>query len=956
MRRSVVRGIVGLAALGCHVCLLAAAMAVAEQPLSDDDIMLLLRGGSSSEEIIALVEQRGVNFRMDPDIAQKLHDAGASDELIEALQKAGQSAKSAPPAVASTAPETSGTAPSAPPASTPPAAATPAQTVPVPEAADTVLVPAGTALGLELQDSLNTKFTKKGDPVSFKVTPEVLIGGRVAIPRESTVDATVVLAKRGGRAHRKGELRLEFDRMVLTDGTTLPLAARLIRVGRWNRSSKITNTAPSDRDAKQDVYEVAQTAVLGAAVGGRISGGKGAATGAAAGAAIGVLAILLERGPDVDLPPGIMFQIELTEPLKVPIVSGGGTQLASSSPPLQPPSPQTAEPLAEGVTPALSTPKPPLDASAPTRAESPPLPTATVAASSTTPPGPVPAPPPADIPLAGSEPPFKFTVDVNLVMVEATVRDERGAIYIKLKREDFLVLEDGVEQEIRHFSRDELPLAVALVIDRSGSVAPVMDRLRRAAYETLSQLKSGDQVALFDFAERAERLEDLTADRQVIADGIATIQAGGGTNIKDALFDAAGYLGREAPARRHAIILISDNQETVSSRADESEVIRTALETESVIYSIKVQDRSPFGVLAHPVPMPGSGAVKKITRETGGEIFDTKEMGSVESAMQAVISRLKLRFTLGYQSTNKRQDGAFRRIEVRLTNQEALARHFTVYARRGYYAPKPGGEAFPPPSQDTSVAVAGPLASIDRPAFPAEQGKGPSKPFTNDDLLKLVKAGFGEETILEAIRTNECRFDTSAEALLALKNAGVSEKIIMAVLACGRVPGGPSAPSSESDALPARVGVYVLKDGRYIPVEFEPVQWRSGFWGGSTTSGGMTKTTLRASMETPESSLRLSGRPEFLLVCAEGATEIEYHLLRAEDNKKGREFRAEFQILYDGSHVALGGTRKNKVDLTAKELVAGKFRLTSPELGKGEYAFLPPTKGMNGRLYTFGVQ
>lgn len=109
-------------------------------------------------------------------------------------------------------------------------------------------------------------------------------------------------------------------------------------------------------------------------------------------------------------------------------------------------------------------------------------------------------------------------------------------------------------------------------------------------------------------------------------------------------------------------------------------------------------------------------------------------------------------------------------------------------------------------------------------------------------------------------------------------------------------------------------------------------------------------------METPESPLRLSGSPEFLVVCAEGAREIEYHLLRAEDNKKVREFRAEFQLLGYGSHVALGGTRKSKVPFTGEELVAGKFRLKLRELAKGEFAFLPPTKGVNGKLYTFALR
>jgi Ca-activated chloride channel family protein len=268
------------------------------------------------------------------------------------------------------------------------------------------------------------------------------------------------------------------------------------------------------------------------------------------------------------------------------------------------------------------------------------------------------------------------------------VRDQRGGIVDGLRRNDFRLLEDGVEQEIQHFSRDELPLAVALLVDRSGSVAPILDGLRRAAYETLSQLKPDDEVALFTFAGKSQRLEYLTTDRRRIADRIATIQAGGGTNITDALFDAALYLGRAAPRRRHAIILVSDNQPTVRGYAGEGQVIRTALETETVIYSIQVGGGARAGVLKIPIWVAAAGSVKKITRETGGEILDIRRVGSVESAMAAVLSRLKQRYTLGYQSTNKRRDGGFRKIDVRLTDAvRSEGGKYRVYARRGYYAP-----------------------------------------------------------------------------------------------------------------------------------------------------------------------------------------------------------------------------------------------------------------------------
>jgi Ca-activated chloride channel homolog len=303
-------------------------------------------------------------------------------------------------------------------------------------------------------------------------------------------------------------------------------------------------------------------------------------------------------------------------------------------------------------------------------------------------PPPTAALPPFETPARAGRPnAYRLKVDVNLVLVEATVRDQYGAIVDNLKQEDFHLYEDGVEQQISHFSRDELPLAVALVVDRSGSMAPVLRQLHRVAYNTLSLLKPDDQVALFAFAARAERLEDLTSDRQRVAEGLAAIPARGATVIADALFEAAVYLGRAAPNRRHAIILVSDNENTLKGYANESRVIRQALETETVIYSIKLEEGLHTHMLNVRLPIFRDISAPKIARETGGEVIDSKDLKSVESAMATVISRLKQRYSLGYYSTNRRQDGTFRQIEVRVAEgSNDLKGKFTVYARRGYYA------------------------------------------------------------------------------------------------------------------------------------------------------------------------------------------------------------------------------------------------------------------------------
>src|SRR5208337_2908069 len=246
---------------------------------------------------------------------------------------------------------------------------------------------------------------------------------------------------------------------------------------------------------------------------------------------------------------------------------------------------------------------------------------------------------------AGGADKFRLKTDVDLVLVEATVRDQDGGIVNNLRRESFRVYENGVEQRVDYFSRDELPLAVALVLDCSGSMGPVLKQLNRVAFDTLSSLKRDDQVALFDFAARAD------------------------------------------PDRRHAIILVSDNENTLKGYTDESRVIRQALESEAVIYSIRVEEGSHPHSMYVLLPFFREVSVPRITQETGGEVIDARSLESIRSAMAAAISRLKQRYSLGYYSTNRRHDGAFREIEIRITDGSIDSqRKYTVYARRGYYA------------------------------------------------------------------------------------------------------------------------------------------------------------------------------------------------------------------------------------------------------------------------------
>jgi len=178
-------------------------------------------------------------------------------------------------------------------------------------------------------------------------------------------------------------------------------------------------------------------------------------------------------------------------------------------------------------------------------------------------------------------------ITVTLIQVDAVVADSSGRHIPDLHKEDFQVLQDGQPQKITWFAyvagpppaakpsaatpkpaKDQAPVplappaplaagqvqrTVALVVDGSSSVSPVLPELHHAAYDTLSQLKPEDQVALYAFAAHPERLVDLTTDRKSIAESIMGIGSAGGTNIADALHEAIDYLGQEARDRRHAV-------------------------------------------------------------------------------------------------------------------------------------------------------------------------------------------------------------------------------------------------------------------------------------------------------------------------------------------------------------------------------------------------------------------
>jgi Ca-activated chloride channel homolog len=301
--------------------------------------------------------------------------------------------------------------------------------------------------------------------------------------------------------------------------------------------------------------------------------------------------------------------------------------------------------------------------------------------------------PPTGVPI--------FKVAVNVLFEEVRVVDEHGHPIGNLKAEDFRVFEDGAEQKITYFSHQEMPLAIALVVDNSSSISAELDEMRRGALETLALLKPDDEVAIFSFSEKPELVEGLTRNRDAVAEDLWALSPYGGTDINAAIYEGALYLGRTAHDRRRAIILVSDNEPALDHARDVREVIHAALETGTLVYSIKVGylKHSRGFMLTHSES--AFHDVEKICRESGGELIDTRSGLSVSGAMKTILAWLKQGYTIGYTPTNLRQDGAYRSIEVWLNPQStAYRRKYTISARKGYYAPVANRDTDAAPSEN----------------------------------------------------------------------------------------------------------------------------------------------------------------------------------------------------------------------------------------------------------------
>ena len=270
-------------------------------------------------------------------------------------------------------------------------------------------------------------------------------------------------------------------------------------------------------------------------------------------------------------------------------------------------------------------------------------------------------------------------VNTDLVVLNLTVTDRAGNYVKALKRSDFKIFEDGVEVQpdtIASFSLQESPYAAVVLLDSSGSMEARFSLARSAAIRFLDGLRPEDVAAVYRFDSKVERVQEFSGGRDLAPTAYA-IRAKGMTTLNDAIVEAAKTLA-DRPEQRKAIVVLSDGMDT-SSKASSDKAVESALAVGASIYAV---DMSSLDV-AGSTKQQSAASLKGFAEKTGGKFIATAGGPALRDAFTSIAEELGHQYTISYRPVNKKRDGKWRTLEVKLSRND-----LTVRTRKGYRAPK----------------------------------------------------------------------------------------------------------------------------------------------------------------------------------------------------------------------------------------------------------------------------
>jgi Ca-activated chloride channel homolog len=276
---------------------------------------------------------------------------------------------------------------------------------------------------------------------------------------------------------------------------------------------------------------------------------------------------------------------------------------------------------------------------------------------------------------------FVFRKDVDEVMLHATVVDDKQHIITNLDRTAFTVFEDGKSQSIISFHHVDIPVAMGIVIDNSGSMREKRSKVNQAALNLVRSSNPRDEVFIVNFNDEQYLDQDFTHDLLKLKEALEKIDARGGTALYDAVVASGDHLKQNARLEKKVIFLVTDGEDNASSETLEQAVKQLQLEGGPSVYAIGI-----LGDEDHP--KRAKKALQSIAERTGGIAFFPKTLDEVDSISRTIANDIRNQYAIGYKPLSPKKVGEFRQIRV-----EAKAKghsKLVVRTKSGYYA---GAEA-----------------------------------------------------------------------------------------------------------------------------------------------------------------------------------------------------------------------------------------------------------------------
>lgn len=277
---------------------------------------------------------------------------------------------------------------------------------------------------------------------------------------------------------------------------------------------------------------------------------------------------------------------------------------------------------------------------------------------------------------------YVFRANVNEVRLYATVVDQKQRLVTDLNQNDFRVFEDGQPQQITFFDRTDVPVALGIVIDNSGSMREKRDRVNDAALNLVRSSNPQDQVFIVNFNDEAFLDQQFTPDINQLQEGLEHVDSRGGTALYDAvqgaskyMIDSADMLKRKGIVKK-VLLVVTDGEDNESRSSLEEAIKYVQTENGPTIYTI--------GLLGQERERRAKRALEELAVQTGGVAFFPRDLNEVDAISKAVARDIRNQYLIRYKSSKPQSEGGYRTVKVEA--QAPGFKNLLVRTRTGYYA------------------------------------------------------------------------------------------------------------------------------------------------------------------------------------------------------------------------------------------------------------------------------